>query len=99
MLNFSKQNKLNMFVVAGIAATLLLAPPAAAAEIPGDIAEPYGKVDEADLMLMAGFWMTSICPKLDNCFGADISGPKGVPDGTVNLYDFSVLAAHWMEGT
>ena len=72
--------------------------PAPAAEIPGDIAEPYGQVDMADLVKLSEWWMISVCNLLDHCFGADITGPEGVPDGTVNLNDFAILAAHWMEG-
>lgn len=72
-------------------------PSALAADIPGDITEPYGQVDEADLMMLAEWWMVSLCNLFDNCFGADMSGPQGVPDGIVNLHDFAVLAAHWLE--
>ncbi len=95
----SKQKKFNLTVFVGIATILLIAPSASAADIPGDVAEPYGRVDAADLVKMSEWWLVSVCDMFDNCFEADISGPKGIPDGIVNLYDFSVLAAHWMEGT
>jgi hypothetical protein len=29
----------------------------------------------------------------------DLSGPEGVPDCRVDLYDFAVLASHWLEDT
>lgn len=73
-------------------------PAAFSVDIPGDIAEPYGQVDTADLMKVAEWWLVSVCDMLDNCFGADISGPEGPPDGIVNLHDMAVIAAHWLEG-
>jgi hypothetical protein len=56
----------------------------------GDIAGLYG-VDYTDLQELASHWLQSGCPT--GCEQADIDG-----SGTVNFYDFSILASDWLEG-
>lgn len=54
-------------------------------------------LDIEDLFIMIGWWLEDDCQQIFDCFGADITGPQGSPDGTVNLFDFTVFSAHWLE--
>jgi hypothetical protein len=56
----------------------------------GDIAGLYG-VDNTDLEELASHWLQTGCPT--GCEDADIDG-----SGLVDLLDFAMLAADWLEG-
>jgi hypothetical protein len=59
----------------------------------GDFACPNG-VNVEDLDYYIGWWLSAGCTSANNfCGGADIN-----KSGTVNLEDFSIMAAHWLEG-
>lgn len=64
--------------------------------VPGD-ANGDGKVDMADMIRITDWWTITFCELLNDCNGADMTGPEGALDGVVDLYDFSLLAAHWLE--
>ncbi len=49
-----------------------------------------GKVDSVDLALMGQNWLD-----YGTSQSGDFSGRYGIPDGFINLYDFSALAGNW----
>ncbi len=58
-----------------------------------------GTLTLSDLMILKNnFEALVFCEELPSQdMVADISGPDGYPDGTVNLFDLMELASHWLE--
>lgn len=64
--------------------------------VPGD-ANGDGRVGIDDVLRIAEWWTIDFCDFFNHCNGADMTGPEGQPDGVVDLYDFALVAAHWLE--
>lgn len=64
--------------------------------VPGD-ADGDNYVGMDDLSRIAAWWTSDGCEFYNNCNGADMTGPAGIRDGIVDLYDFGLLAAYWLE--
>jgi len=59
-----------------------------------------GKIDEIRISRVARFEPPlPVCGDPGTVMEADISGPDGVPDCYVNMYDFAALAAAWLNCT
>jgi hypothetical protein len=58
----------------------------------GDFACPNG-TDMNDLSYFVGRWLLSGCASSNNCGGADMDF-----SGAVDMRDYALLAAHWLEG-
>ena len=56
-----------------------------------------GIVDFKDLAVLTHWWLIWPCEIVDNCEGADMTGPDNGPDGIVDFYDFVLLASHWLD--
>jgi hypothetical protein len=64
--------------------------------VPGD-ADGDGRVGIEDVFRVAEWWTIDFCDFFNQCNGADMTGPEGERDGVVDLYDFALIAAHWLE--
>jgi hypothetical protein len=59
-------------------------------DLPGDL-NLSGNVDLADFVILASDWGKT------GIYTGDISGPSGVPDGNVDLYDLRAFAEDWLQ--
>ena len=54
-----------------------------------------GRVDLVDYALLAKDWMNPVQGQYD----ADITGPNGIPDGFVDMYDLARFSSDWLRET